>query len=150
MVMKTDKLERGVGMQNFKYLPAWDEICHIVQIHSPSAARALSKHFPVRTERNFRSKQAREPRFPVEIGERCFELAEQYLNTIDYQGPVGLSCDDTKLSPALRLYHNAQEEADYLVGSVDGPICVADPEAMKKVLEDANVMKATKVSLVLK
>ncbi|KAJ6541136.1 hypothetical protein B0H10DRAFT_1754264, partial [Mycena sp. CBHHK59/15] len=29
MVMKTDKLERGVGMQNFKHPPAWDELSHI-------------------------------------------------------------------------------------------------------------------------
>ncbi|KAJ6618982.1 hypothetical protein B0H10DRAFT_1734713, partial [Mycena sp. CBHHK59/15] len=26
MVMKTDRIERSVGMQNFKYSPAWDEL----------------------------------------------------------------------------------------------------------------------------
>ncbi|KAJ7433925.1 hypothetical protein B0H11DRAFT_1758325 [Mycena galericulata] len=145
MVMKTDRLERGVGMRNFKYPPAWDELSHIIQIHSPSAARALRKHFPTRTERSFRAKEAREPRFPMEIGNRNFELAEQYLNTINYHGPVNLSCDDTKLFPALRMYHDAKEKVDYLVGAVEGPIRVADPEAMRRVLEDAKVIKATKV-----
>ncbi|KAJ6587364.1 hypothetical protein B0H10DRAFT_2234035 [Mycena sp. CBHHK59/15] len=148
MVMKTDKLERGVGMQNFKYPPAWDELCHIVQIHSPTTARALAEHFPVRTARNFRqviAKEAKKPRFPMEIGERTFQLVQEYLAALDYHGPVNLSCDDTKLFPSLRMYHDAKEKADYLVGAVEGPIRVADPEAMKKVLEDATVVKATKV-----
>ncbi|KAJ7712478.1 hypothetical protein B0H14DRAFT_3018370 [Mycena olivaceomarginata] len=135
MVMKTDKLERGVGMQNFKYPPAWDELSHIVQIHSPTAARALRQHLPIRSERNFRCALTRPD----------FELIEEYLNTIDYHGPVGLSCDDTKLFASLRLYHDAKENADYLVGAVDGPIRVADPEAMREVLEDPNIVKATKV-----
>ncbi|KAJ7661512.1 hypothetical protein DFH06DRAFT_1089007 [Mycena polygramma] len=145
MVMKVDKLERGVGMQNFKYPPAWDELCHIVQIQSPRAARALAEHFPVRTQRSFRAKEAREPRFPMDIGDRTFQLVEDYLATLDYHGPVNLSCDDTKLFPGLHLYHDGKEGADYLVGAVDGPIRVADPAAMKAVLADAKVMKATKV-----
>ncbi|KAJ7039794.1 hypothetical protein C8F04DRAFT_949367, partial [Mycena alexandri] len=145
MVMKTDKLERGVGMQNFKYPPAWDELCHIIKIHSPSAARALGDHFQVRSERSFRTKEAREPRFPMEIGDRTFTLVEEHLAALDYHGPVNLSCDDTKLFPGLRMYHDAKEKVDYLVGAIQGPIRVADPEAMKAVLEDANVMKATKV-----
>ncbi|KAJ6612870.1 hypothetical protein B0H10DRAFT_1642815, partial [Mycena sp. CBHHK59/15] len=37
MVQKVDRLECGVGMQNFKYPPAWDEMAHIVNIHSPRA-----------------------------------------------------------------------------------------------------------------
>ena len=34
MVSKVDKEERGVGMQNFRYSPAWDEFVHIVSIHT--------------------------------------------------------------------------------------------------------------------
>ncbi|KAF7364532.1 hypothetical protein MVEN_00322200 [Mycena venus] len=148
MVMKTDKLERGVGMQNFKYPPAWDELCHIVKIHRPSAAKALCEHFPVRGDRNFRTKEAREPReprFPMEIGYRPFQLVKEHLNALDYHGPVDLSCDETKLFPGLRMYPDGKDKVDYLVGAVEGPIRVADPDAMKAILEDANVKKATKV-----
>ncbi|KAJ6615754.1 hypothetical protein B0H10DRAFT_2220087 [Mycena sp. CBHHK59/15] len=144
MVMKTDKLERGVGMQNFKHPPAWDELSHIVRIHSPAAARALAEHFPVRTEHSVREKEARQPRFPMEIGDRTFQLVEDFLEGLDYHGPVNLSCDDTKLFPGLRLYTD-KDKVDYLVGGIDGLIRVLDPDAMKKVLADATVSKATKV-----
>lgn len=53
MVQKADRIERGVGMQNFKHPPAWDELAHIVDIHSPRAAKALRQHLPVRTHRSF-------------------------------------------------------------------------------------------------
>ncbi|KAJ6522433.1 hypothetical protein DFH09DRAFT_1421922 [Mycena vulgaris] len=145
MVMKVDRLERGVGMQNFKYAPAWDEMAHIINIHSPRAARALEKHFSMRTQRSFRAKEAREPRFPMGICDRTFELVEEYVTALKYDGPVGLSVDDTKLFSGLRMYYDAKEKADFLVGAVDGPIRVADPEAMKKILADPTIVRGTKV-----
>ncbi|KAJ7101505.1 hypothetical protein B0H15DRAFT_769608 [Mycena belliarum] len=147
MVQKVDRVERGVGMQNFKYPPAWEEMAHIVNIHSPRAAKALREHIPLPSHRSFRAKEAREPRFPMEIGDRTFKLVEDYLAAVKYEGPVGLSCDDTKLFPGLRLYTDKVDKCDYLIGGVDGPIRVADPEAMKKVLADAKIVKATKVRL---
>lgn len=51
MVTKVDKEERGVGMQNFRYSPAWDEFIHIVKIHSSRAHNFLAEHFPARTIR---------------------------------------------------------------------------------------------------
>lgn len=35
MVRKTDREERGVGMQNFRNDGSWDEFVHIIAIHSP-------------------------------------------------------------------------------------------------------------------
>lgn len=55
MVSKLDRDERGVGLQNFHYPPAYDEFVHIVKIHSPRAHRYLSKHLPARTQRSYRS-----------------------------------------------------------------------------------------------
>jgi hypothetical protein len=52
MVTKVNKEERGVGMQNFKYAPAWDEFVYIVKIHSPHTHTFLSDHLPVRTIRS--------------------------------------------------------------------------------------------------
>lgn len=54
MVAKLDCDERGVGMQNFRYAPARDELCHTVKIQSPRAFRALKEYLPVRSERSFR------------------------------------------------------------------------------------------------
>ncbi|KAJ7875779.1 hypothetical protein B0H14DRAFT_2568628 [Mycena olivaceomarginata] len=51
---KADREERGVGMQNFKYAPAYDEFCNVVRINSPAAYRALQDHLPGRSERSFR------------------------------------------------------------------------------------------------
>ena len=45
MVEKVDRTERGVGMQNFAYAPAWDEFTHIVALHCPHAYQFLKKHF---------------------------------------------------------------------------------------------------------
>ncbi|KAJ6459147.1 hypothetical protein C8R47DRAFT_1028273 [Mycena vitilis] len=146
MVQKADRVERGVGMQNFKYPPAWDEMAHIINIHSPRAARALGKHIPIRTQRSFREKESREPRFPMEIEDRTFTLVKEHLAALNYDGPVGLSCDDTKLFAGLRLYTD-KDKQDFLVGGVDGPIRVADPEAMKRLLADPTIVKGTKVRL---
>lgn len=54
VVTMYDKEERGVGMQNFKYAPAWDELCHIISTLSPRTYRELVTVFPGRTVRSFR------------------------------------------------------------------------------------------------
>ena len=54
IVTTADKEERGVGLQNFSYAPAWEELCHITRIHSPRAYKALSDYLPMPSERNFR------------------------------------------------------------------------------------------------
>ena len=37
MVLKRDKQERGVGIQNFKYTPDLIKFAHIIHTHSPKA-----------------------------------------------------------------------------------------------------------------
>jgi hypothetical protein len=54
MVKQSDKEERGVGKQNFKFAPAYDEFCNEIRINSPAAYRALQEHLPARSERSFR------------------------------------------------------------------------------------------------
>ncbi|KAF7324216.1 hypothetical protein MSAN_02534100 [Mycena sanguinolenta] len=132
MLDKVDRIERGVGMQNFKFPPSWDELTHIINIHSPRAAKYLREHLPVRSQRSFREKESREPRFPMVIeDERTFTLVQNELNALKYDGPLGLSCDDTKLFAGLRLYTD-KSKGDFLVGGVEGPIRVANPDAMKR------------------
>ena len=45
-----------------------------------------------------------------------------------------MSCDDTKLHPALRTYWDPEKAMYFLVGAVDGLIAVADPEELRAVL----------------
>jgi hypothetical protein len=77
--------------------------------------------------------------------DRMFTLVQEQLAALKYDGPLGLSCDDTKVLAGLRLYHDKVKNADFLVGGVEGPIRVADPEAMKRILADPAVERGTKV-----
>ncbi|KAF8221240.1 hypothetical protein L208DRAFT_1329136, partial [Tricholoma matsutake] len=47
MVLKHDKQERGVGMQNFQYMPDLIEFAHIIHTHSPKAYKFLRDHLPL-------------------------------------------------------------------------------------------------------
>ncbi|KAJ7844580.1 hypothetical protein B0H14DRAFT_2192547, partial [Mycena olivaceomarginata] len=146
MVTKADKEERGVGMQNFKYAPAYDEFCNVLRINSPAAYRAFQEHLPGRSERSFRAKEAREPRFPMDISDRNFKLAAEHLQALKYDGPINLSSDDTKLFPSFRLYWDKDKKSHFLVGGIDGPLQVANPDEVKATIPDAKARKATKAS----
>ncbi|KAM6495644.1 hypothetical protein JOM56_008350 [Amanita muscaria] len=147
MVMKMDREAEGRGMQNFRHPPAWDELCHIIKIHSPRAYRALRQHLPARSERSFRSRESLQPRFPMEICDQTFQSVVDHLGALQYTGPVNLSCDDTKLFTTIRLYWDAKEEAHFLVGFAGGPRRVADPDQVRAVIESEQLEKATKVRL---
>lgn len=70
---------------------------------------------------------------------------KDHLDSIGYEGPLGLSCDDTKLLASFRLYWDSSEDSHFLAGAVGGPIRVADPERVQSVLDDATIQKASKV-----
>jgi len=82
----------------------------------------------------------------MDICDRTFDLVSEHLSTLDYDGPVGLSCDDTKLFATYRLYWDSEKKAYFLVGGVDGPIRVANPDNIKQAIQDAKAQKATKAS----
>jgi hypothetical protein len=83
----------------------------------------------------------------MDIGSRTFELVTEHLNALDYDGPLGLSCNDTKLFATFHLYWDSQEKSYFLVGGVDGPLRVVDAENIKQAITDAHAEKATKVGL---
>lgn len=83
----------------------------------------------------------------MDICAQTFELVSEHLNALDYDGPLGLSCDDTKLFATFRLYWDSKEESYFLVGGANGPLRVADAENVKQAIQDAKADKATKVSL---
>lgn len=79
------------------------------------------------------------------VNEKTFELILAHLRALDYHGPLGLSCNDTKLFTAWQMYWDGDKKAHFVVGGVGGPLQVADAEKLKELLADANVVKATKV-----
>lgn len=92
-----------------------------------------------------RATEARQPRFPMELDDRTFELVANHLEALGYTDEVGLSCDDTKLTEGTRLYWDGKQKCHFLVGAVGGPIRVLDPEQMRDILEDPETIRAKKV-----
>ena len=83
----------------------------------------------------------------MDIGPQTFELVTEHLNALNYNGPLGLSCNDTKLFTMFQLYWDLKEKSYFLVGGVDGPMRVADAENVRQAIQDARAEKATKVCL---
>lgn len=81
------------------------------------------------------------------INEETFNLVHQQLQALRYDGPLGLSCDDTKLFAAWRMYWDGEKQAHFVVGGTGGPIRVSDPEKLKETLENENAVKAPKVGI---
>ncbi|KAJ7821613.1 hypothetical protein B0H14DRAFT_2257498, partial [Mycena olivaceomarginata] len=145
VLTKHDKEEQGFGLQNFKYSPAFDEFTQILNLQSPAAYRIFGETFPTRTARSWRQQEARQPRFPLEICDRTYELTIEHLKGLGWSGPVGMSCDDTKLNAAFRLYWDSEKKKHMLVGATDGPHEVADPDSVRKVIDSAKLIKASKL-----
>lgn len=92
-----------------------------------------------------RFNELRAPRFPVVICPRSFTLIHEHLAKLAYTGPVGLSCDDTKLSPALQPYWDRDAGSYFILGSAGDPIQVLDVKSFQRLIEEVGVSKATKV-----
>ncbi|KAF7300831.1 hypothetical protein MKEN_01309000 [Mycena kentingensis (nom. inval.)] len=131
MVQQKDREARGVGSQNFLYMPAWKEFAHIIRIHSPRAYKFLQKHFPVPHIRTLQKDEARAPKLPMEICQRSFASVKEYLSSIGYSGPIAVSCDDTKLFAGLHIHFDTERKAHVLVGAVERPITVLDADALR-------------------
>lgn len=168
-VDKNDRQLRGVGLQNFKYDTNYDQFMMSVAGISPRAARELSKVMPMRSDRKrryvpppfevlqrlrltSREIQSNEPRFPIGIVDRTFQMAVQYRDQHKYTGPMHLSCDNTKLLEALTPYFDKETNAWIIVGGVGDPTQIppiariADIDAFRETIEQAKIEKATKVS----
>ena len=80
----------------------------------------------------------------MSIYDEIFVLVKDHLDSLGYNGPVCLCCDDTKLFSAFRLYWDAKEKSHYIVGGVGGRYHVPNPDDVRTVIEQAK-LKATKV-----
>ncbi|KAI0688683.1 hypothetical protein C8T65DRAFT_700472 [Cerioporus squamosus] len=147
IMVKKDKITRGVGMQGFKYAPAFDEFMQLINVHSPKAYRFITKHIPGRTQRSIQHNEALRPRFPIGISQRTFEIAVEYLNMLEYTGPVGLSADDTKLVPGFDPVFDKQRNGFVILGGIGDPLPVANPEELTAAIAAGKIEKAEKLRL---
>jgi|SRR5882762_1096115 len=92
-----------------------------------------------------RIKRSRALSFPITICEQNLDLASEYLSALNYSGPVGLSCDDTKLHPSLRTYWDASNGCHLLVGTMGEPIAVRDEGLLRDLVAESKKDAATKV-----
>ena len=82
----------------------------------------------------------------MQICNRTFQLVQEHLSALSYSdGPLGLSCDDTKLFPSFQMYWDSEQKGHFVVGGVDGPMRVSDPDKLREILHDLGTAKATKV-----
>ena len=88
-------------------------------------------------------KDAHEPCAPVGISDHTFELVDQHLNSLGYDRMTALSWDDTKITPASRLYWDAEKKAHFVVGGEGEPLRVTNPDGLKKILDNADFVKAS-------
>ena len=89
--------------------------------------------------------ESKQEKFPIKPCLRSFILVRSYLDLINYSGPVGLSCDDSKLFPAFRPYFDSKEDTYYVVGCTGTPLQIADIEEFNTQLKQGLLTKATKV-----
>ena len=92
--------------------------------------------------------ESKREKFPIEPCLQSYTLVREYLDSIKYTGPVGLSCDDMKLFPAFRPYWDATKGAYYVVGCTGSPLHIADIEDFDSQLRRGLLEKATKVNIV--
>jgi len=162
MTLKLDKERRGVGMQNMKYPLAFDDFCHLAYMISPQLYNIIisillgvpSEIFcrfnstipppSYLTVLSSRHKQAGQPRFPIKVTPELFERAANYVRSVGYSGPLALSADDTKLLASLRVYYDKTKQMWFLVGGVGEPMAVANAEELHQIIDEEEVIKATK------
>lgn len=149
LVMDAERLERGVGLQNMKYPPAFDDWCHELLCIRPEAYRSFRLQFAGRTERSFLSKRSSSIGFYQGISQHALERALKYLSDYNYplNAPLALSVDDTKLLPAFRPYFDGSAKKWFVVGNAGEPLEVSDLGTLEIQIERARASLATKLRL---
>lgn len=142
-----ERQKKGKGMQNFHYTEQFLDLCRDLLITSPAAYRALAQVIKLPTERHLKKQSSNTPHFPFKLCDRTLDLVQEHLKDIEYKGPVGMGCDDTKLFSGLQLIWDPTEECHFLIGASDGPIRVANVDEVREAMELAKEKAGTKVCL---
>ena len=149
LTIEAERREKGHGLQNMKYPPAFDDWCHELLCIRPEAYRSFRMQFSARTERSFLAKRSKSTGFCQGISQRALERAQKYLSDYQYphNAPLALSVDDTKLLPAFRPYYDGTTKKWYLLGITGGPLEITDISTLETQINNARESLASKVRL---
>jgi hypothetical protein len=67
------------------------------------------------------------------------------LVDLNYNGPLGLSWDDTDMEKGLTVRQDSLGDAWLVLGALGDPIRITTPEEVDRLLQMANIEKADKV-----
>src|SRR5260221_9409958 len=121
------------SLQSLQYVVPKSIGCWIMQTHPEMNSEQLAK----------------QPHFPIHITHLVYSRAKVYLSKISYEGFCALACDDMKLLPSLQPYFDKEQGVWMIVGVAGQPIEVANEQSLEQMLEEGNVIKATKVHTVI-
>ncbi|KAF9779588.1 hypothetical protein BJ322DRAFT_1167867 [Thelephora terrestris] len=146
MVGKSDQQERKVGNQNFRYTKEVVDFSQLIMTISPQSCNF--RRFAIYSDDRILRSQSH--KFPRTICSECFARARDYVDSVEYAGPVALGCDDTKLHPSLQVYWDTALETHVLVGTTSAEVIkVGNPEELEQLLLEYKDQVATKTDNVL-
>ena len=70
------------------------------------------------------------------LQEHCWDLVKEHMQIYNYSGPVGLSCDETKLFAAFHPYFDCCCNVYYLLGNTGELLEINDPEDFADVMRE--------------
>ncbi|KAJ7173525.1 hypothetical protein C8R46DRAFT_1255776 [Mycena filopes] len=111
---------------------------------SPRAYRTFQKTFGGPGLRAMRAKRAKAPRFQPDISAFNVAMAQDILRKLKYDGPVGLSWDDTALEACISVYQESKDIC-LILGGADGAIRVTENDDLDALFEAAKLRKADKL-----
>ncbi|CAB4419112.1 unnamed protein product [Rhizophagus irregularis] len=103
-VEMTNRINEGKGLQNIRYPEQFSNFLTILASSSPQTYAIFQKNLAGRTIRNIRVQRAQSD-LAIDDPSICFEnMAKfrKFLNSINYDGPIAASSDNTKLEEKLR------------------------------------------------
>ncbi|KZV94435.1 hypothetical protein EXIGLDRAFT_767081 [Exidia glandulosa HHB12029] len=147
MVTLKDKERRGVGMQNMRWVPEYDDVMHQMAMASNSAFQAYKRYLPGRSQRSFQILRARGPRFMPGIHDDITRICKKYADEHDYHDVFALACDETKVALGWRTCPNPTGDAEsfYLIGAVGPPIHFSTVDELRALLTRERPKQAEKI-----
>ncbi|KAJ7318539.1 hypothetical protein DFH08DRAFT_819813 [Mycena albidolilacea] len=145
--LATERRIRGMGMQNFKYPPAFREWGALIRMSSPRTYRNIAQEFRMESECSIKNRESKRPRFPIGITDETFDNLKNYCDSYGYPPnyPLCISVDDTKLLPVMHPIYNGLEKIWMLVGLPGTKLLtVATPDELERLM-DMDHSPATKI-----
>ncbi|KAJ6546589.1 hypothetical protein B0H10DRAFT_1969601 [Mycena sp. CBHHK59/15] len=126
--------------------PEFNKFCDLLASTSPRAYATFQKTFGGRGTHSMRQVWAKLPRFAQDIAAVNVRRVVDILVKLEYAGPLGLSCDDMALKPAISVCQETKNTC-LILSSIDGDIRVTKDNNIDALLKAARLKKADKLCI---